>query len=111
MIEKIVLDHLTNKLDVPCYMEEPVAKPDEYVVIERTGSGVSNHIRTSHFSIQSYSKTLFGAASLNEQVEKAMDSLIEEDEVTRSHLNSSSNFTDPTTKRYRYQCSYDLVNY
>ena len=35
MIEKIILDWLGAKLDVPVYLEEPKNPPKEYVLIDR----------------------------------------------------------------------------
>jgi hypothetical protein len=37
-----------------------------------------------------------------------MQGLIERDEVTKVTLNSNYNFTDTTTKEYRYQAVFDL---
>lgn len=52
---------------------------------------------------------MYDAARLNERVKAAMDSAAELDAVSASRLNSDYNFTDTTTKRYRYQAVYDLV--
>lgn len=112
MIEAVLRDYLTEQLDVPAYLEIPKkGAPDSYVVLEKTGSGITNHIRRATFAIQSVAPTLFGAASLNEQVKEAMDNAIALPEIARSHLNSDYNFTDPEKKYYRYQAVYDLVHY
>lgn len=114
MIEEVVLNHLASVLtDVVVEMEVPsnASSLDEYVVIEKTGSGRENYITSSTFAVQSYAKTLFDAATLNDRVKAAMDSLIECDEVTRSKLNSDYNFTDETKKKYRYQAVYDITHY
>lgn len=111
MIEKTVLDYLKSALDVPVYMEEPKDKPDSFVVLEKTGSGRSNLINNSQLALQSYATSLYLAAQLNEQVKEAMDNIIILSSVIKSSLNSDYNFTDTTTKRYRYQAIYDLVHY
>lgn len=111
MIEKTVYDYLSQVIDVPVYMEEPKNKPDTFVVIEKTGSSKENYIEESTFALQSYATTLFKAAELNVLVKKAMDDLIVCPEVSRSKLNSDYNFTDDSTKRYRYQAIYDIVHY
>ena len=51
------------------------------------------------------------AAELNEQVKAAMEDLADLDEVSACRLNSDYNFTDTTTKHYRYQAVFDLVFY
>lgn len=112
MIEKIVLDYLTDQLTVPVYMEVPEGRPDErFVVIEKTGSGKSNHIESATLAIQSYAPTMYEAASLNEQVKTAMEDSIILDSISRASLNSDYNYTDTTTKHYRYQAVFDVVFY
>lgn len=115
MIEKIVLDYLSDALSVPVYMETPADTPDdpipsEYVLIEKTGSSETNIIPSATLAIQSISNiSLYNAASLNEAAKGAMFNLITVPEVSRSSLNSDYNFTDTTTKQYRYQAVYDIT--
>ena len=111
MIELVVLNFMKTKLDVDVYMEEPEIKPDEYVLIEKTSSGRSNKLDSSTFAFQSYSQSLYGAAALNELTKSAADSLVELDAIASASLNSDYNFTDTTTKRYRYQAVYDIKHY
>ncbi len=111
MIEKIVYDYLSSQLDVPVYMEEPSKKPESYVIIEKTGTSSKNYIYEATMAVQSYASSLFSAAELNSQVIQAMNQIIQLNEICRANLNSDYNFTDPTTKRYRYQAIFDLVHY
>lgn len=111
MIEKIVLDYLAARLEVPVAMEAPENRVKEYVVIEKTGSGVDNHIHSAAFAIQSVSDTLFHAAQLNERVKDAMEHMAEVPEICRVDLNSDYNYTDTATKEYRYQAVFDIVHY
>lgn len=109
MIEETILNWLQKNLDVPVYMEEPSEKPDTFVLIEKTGSSRENWINHATFAIQSYALSMYEAARLNESVKKAMDNIVKSDEIGASALNSDYNFTDEKTKRYRYQCIYDLT--
>lgn len=111
MIELTILNHLKTKLSVPVYLEEPETKPVRYVLLEKTGSGRSNRLGSSTFAFKSYAESLYEAAALNEQTKTAVDSLIELKEIASVRLNSDYNFTDTTTKRYRYQAVYDLNHY
>lgn len=111
MIEQIIRDYLLTKLTVPVYLELPANKPETYVVIEKTGSGLTNHIKRATFALQSYATSMYEAASLNEQVKVAMDGAVELDEIARSHLESDYNYTDTQTKQYRYQAVYELIHY
>ncbi|MEI3522518.1 MAG: hypothetical protein V8Q40_16595 [Anaerosacchariphilus sp.] len=51
MIETTVLDYLSDKLDVPVYMEEPEKPPKQYVIIEKTGSGRKNYINSAMLAL------------------------------------------------------------
>lgn len=108
MIEEIVLNYLDSVLEVPAYMEMPEDKPERYVLMEKTGGSVEDLIYSATFAIQSYAKSLYDAAVLNENVKKAMDNISALDSVMSSKLNSDYNFTDTTKKEYRYQAVYDL---
>ena len=44
MIEKIVMDYLGTSLTVPVHMETPPRPPDEYIIVEKTGSTRENHL-------------------------------------------------------------------
>ncbi len=98
-------------IPVPVYMEVPETPPDVFVTIEKTGSGRENHINSATFAVQSYAETKFKAAELNDQVKTLLDDLITLPEVTASRLNSDYDFTDNTSKRYRYQAVYDIYHY
>ena len=111
MIEETVLNYLTEIMGVPVYMEEPETKPDSYLVLEKTGSGLENYIWNATISVQSHATTLYDAAELNNKVITAMQSLTTDSNVCRVDLNSDYNFTDSTTKRYRYQAIFDIVHY
>lgn len=111
MIEATILNYLNEKLSVDVYMERPEKDEGEYVVLEKTSGGKSNHIYQSTFAVQSFGNTLLGAAELNEEVKSAMDDLITLPEISRSQLNSDYNYTDTSKKRYRYQAVYDITHY
>lgn len=109
MIEMTVVEYLSTTLSVPAYMEMPEKAPERFVLVEKTGGFVENHIYSATLAIQSYAGSMYEAASLNEVVKKAMDNIIVLDAVSRSKLNTDYNFTDTTKKKYRYQAVYDLV--
>ena len=68
MVEKIVKDYLQSSLEIPVRLEEEDDLGNEYVLIEKTGSSTENHIASATLAVQSYSASLYGAASLNERV-------------------------------------------
>lgn len=111
MVEKIVKDYLQSSLGIPVRLEEEDDLGNEYVLIEKTGSSAGNYIASATLAIQSYSMSLYVAASLNERVKEAMEKIIELDDISRCELNTDYNYTDTVRKRYRYQAVYDIVHY
>lgn len=111
MIEVVILNFLKTKLDVPVRLEKPDPAPNKYVLFEKTGSNEVNNIVSSTFAFQSYANTMYEAAALNEEVKQAVKSLIELDEIISVKLNTDYNFTDTSTKQYRYQAVFDIKHY
>lgn len=118
MIEQIVYNYLKEALDVPIYLQMPESLPHpnksdtvEFVKVEKTGSSENNKIYNATFALQSYACSIYDAALLNEKVKNAMMQIIKLDEVTSVDLNSDYNYTDTSTKYYRYQAVFDLVHY
>lgn len=109
MIEKIILDYLAGA-GVTAYMEIPEGGGVmPYVVIEKTGGSIDQHIRRATIAIQSYGASLYQAANLNTQIIALMEDIVLLPEISACELNSDYNFTDTTKKEYRYQAVYDLV--
>lgn len=111
MIEQTISEYLGEKLSAPVRMEEEPGLTDTYVLVEKTGGGETDHIKRATVAIQSYAGSLYKAAELNEEVKKAMESIVELDTVSRCSLNSDYNYTNTARKKYRYQAVYDIVHY
>lgn len=109
MIEIILIDYLENAVGVSTYAEEPEDKTGEYLVIDKLSGTNTDHMPTASVAIQSYADSLLGAAQLNERMKAAMDEILDNDKIFYCRLNSDYNYTDTTTKHYRYQAVYDLV--
>ena len=110
MIEETLLEYLNGILSVPVYMEKPEEDiPDQYVLLEKTGSGKDNHISSATFAIQSYAPSLYEAAALSHDICTAMEQAVSVKNISRSSLNSEYNYTDTTKKQYRYQAVFDVV--
>lgn len=111
MIEETVMNYLQDTLDVPAFMEKPVHPGEKYIVLEKTSGGRKNYIDTATVAIQSYAGSLYEAAVLNDKVKKAMFEIEALPEVSECVLNSDYNFTDTSTKEYRYQAVFDFTYY
>lgn len=111
MIEKTILDYMKEHASVPAHMQRPESPADAYILIEKAGSGRENHVDESTIAIQSYAKSLYEAAALNEEVKELMESILELDEISSVQLNSDYNFTESARKQYRYQAVFDITHY
>ena len=108
-IERIIVDYLSRSLSVPVSGEVPINKPEEFVTVDKIGSGVRNHIRSATLAIQSWSMSQDSASALNDTVKAAMDGAVALDAISSSHCETDYNFTNTATKRHRYQAVYDVV--
>ena len=113
IIDETVRNYLDEQLDCPVWLEIPKGTtiPEQYVLVQKTGSRRVNLINTATIAIQSYGGRLIDALDLNEAVKTAMDSLAVLDSISGVALNSDYNFTDTQTKAYRYQAVYDITHY
>lgn len=112
MVEEVLLNYLNNSdLSVDAYAQRPENEPDSYVLIEKTGSTRLNRIETATIAIQSYAKSLYDAAKLNEEVKALIDELPSQEDIGGIRLVSDYNFTSTTAKRYRYQAVYTVTHY
>lgn len=110
-IETLVISCLNDELDVPAYGEKPESPPERYVVIEKTGGDIRDHIRYAEIAVDSYAPTLYEASLLDEEVTDAMDMLTFEDEISGVDFVSSHNHTNPTMKQPRYQSLFEVTYY
>lgn len=113
MIESTILSFLNNaELDAPIYMEVPAQKPREFYVMENTGQRMTDHVRTTTLAVQSYAQSMERAADLAYEIDAVMLTRLPElDEVAGVRVNSVHNFTDQSTKQYRYQGVYVVTHY
>lgn len=111
MIEITVIDYLRSAgLSVQdVYAEKPLDPPNEYVLVEKTGSSRTDHIDRAMIAVQSISGTsLLRAAQINEEVKASMEEIIQLDEIFSCSLNSDYNYTNTRTKEYRYQAVFNI---
>ena len=117
MIEQAIFEYLSDQLPVPVLLEVPEVPserfhkiPEAFVVFEKIGGSKTDHINYAAIALQSYSTVnLYGAAALNEEVKEAMEGLPEfVSDVSECRLTADTVFTDTSTKRYRYQCTFDI---
>lgn len=110
MIAKDLLDYLGEALSVGVYMESP-EELTNYVLLDQTGSSRNDHIVTTTIAVQSYAPSLYEAMVLNESVKSAMEGFAQLANVTKVELDTDYNFTNTTTKQYRWQAVYNITHY
>ncbi len=112
MIEKTVINYLRERLPGESITAEvPKGMPDRFITVEKTGSQQINiGMFQSTIAVQSWETSRLKAAELSEAVCEAMRDLPSVGEVTRSR-GSDYDFTDITTKRYRYQAVFTVTHY
>lgn len=116
MIEVTLKEYLESKLvspTVPIYFEMPPGMTSkDYIILEKTGGGGDSKVYSATIAIQTHGASLYAAAALNERVKDFMETFAEEtSSVSSCELNSDYNFTDPETKRYRYQAVYNIIHF
>ena len=111
MIEIIIKQYLDSHLSVPSFLEQSGKMLDSYILFEKTGSSKRNYLSSATFAFQSYAGSMYDAAKLNEELKEVVENMIELDEISNVQLNSDYNFTDTTTKEYRYQAVFDINHY
>ncbi|EHL13129.1 hypothetical protein [Peptoanaerobacter stomatis] len=108
MIELTIYNYLKDKMSVPVFMEHQKNEPEKFVIFEKTSSSKKNHTYSVTIAFQSYAKSMYEAAKLNDELKKTVENMIELDDIAFVKLNSDYNFTDTTTKKYRYQAIFDI---
>lgn len=110
-IEAFIIQYLNRTLDgVPAHGLVPAKRPKEFVVLERTGGSIENHLHHSMFVTDCYAPTLEQAQILSEEVITAMLNLHREGRVTNVSVNSVYNDTDTETHEYRYGVLFDIAH-
>lgn len=109
MIEQIIIEYLNGLHNAPAYAEVPAVKPSRYFIVEKTGSSTMDHIYSATIAIQSYSSgSMEDAMNMNEIVKDAMAD-IDNALIGSVRLNADYNFTNTSTKEYRYQAVFNIT--
>lgn len=107
MVESEIIKLLNSK-GIKSYMERPKDAPDEYVIVEKTGTASKDWVTTSTIAIKSHATSLLKAAQLNEKIKKIMVYASVRG-LSSIRLINDYNFTNISTKEYRYQAVFSVV--
>lgn len=108
IIERVIIEYLNKKLNIPTYAEKPTRKPEKYIVIQNMGSGRTDYVDAVTISILSYAPTLDEALALNTDVKNAMYDIVALDNVSSCKLGGGGQEIDPQTKTYAYESIFNI---
>ena len=111
MIEHVIKNYLEKNLSVPVFFERRPDQPARMILVERVGGSETALLSRPRIAIQSYEESLEKAALLNESVKTALRKLSELPQVCSIKLSTDYNFTDTTSKAYRYQAVFEITHY
>lgn len=112
MIEEAIIKYLKTKFPAEKVSAEvPTGMPERFITVEKTGSQQTNiGLYESTVAVQSWAMSKMEAAKLSSEVCDAMRDMPFETDVSRVR-GSDYDFTDTTTKRYRYQGVFTITHY
>lgn len=111
MIEVIVLNYLIRSFPKVSIGFEKKSEASQ-IIIDITANNCTNGLWSATFAIQSYAESKAKAAKLSYQViDKMLNIANVCDEISDCSINSNYDFTDTSTKEYRYQSVFDLHYY
>lgn len=116
MIEKTIMDFLKQQniegIGENVFLEVPKKVPEQYVLIQKTGGNIVDHIKHATLAIRSISsRSKYNAAEINEAVIDNLLYKLENTGISSCQLNSSYDFPDLSTKKYRYQSVFNFTYY
>ena len=111
MLEDKIISYLRRKTGLHTSNEKHAGRGyTEYILIQRTGGGKTNQVDRATYVIQSISViSKLRAAQICEAVKEAMEEFEQEDGIFSCDINSDYDFTNTSTKEYRYQAVFDIT--
>lgn len=112
MIEKIIIKKLDKAISgIRAYGETPEEKDEDYILVEKTDSGIEDQIWQSVIEVQSISKkSKFKASWMNDQVIKVLRN-IQNSSIASCTLTTSYSSTKTATKEYSYKAVFEITHY
>ena len=114
-VEKVVIDYLTEKLDIPVDAEIPnnepqSANPDEFVVVESTSGTYDHNSKLGNHSlvVQAYAQSRAQASNIAIDVADKLTDIADGDNaICKADVGVPYNFSD---EFIRYQLTLDLIS-
>lgn len=112
MIEVVVREYLSRKMDIPIFLEHQEQEPKEFIILEKVGASSRWGLKESRIAIQSYGASLYKAAIVADEVANSLEELVEYRDIVSVQIEAGPyHFSDLETKRYRYQLVVEIKHY
>ena len=112
MIELDVKNFIEDNFEYPAYMERPGNGTETYFVIEKVSGTRDEYIDFARITVQTYAPSLYQAATLCDRLNDAMlTDFLTLPNISNVEINSTYNYTDTTTKKYRDQTLFEIYYY
>ena len=108
-IELLLVRLLNDALDIPVSTDIPANRPDNFVVLERTGGRRRHGYDTPTVAIQVYGKDRVNASKSADTVARALESLVSHPTIGSVSITGPYNYPDLDAKHSRYQLTVNLV--
>ncbi len=101
---------IQKELNIPCYVEVPKDRPEQFITIERTGGSSNLGVDRPIIAVQTWAESASSVYDLTIETNKALLNLAETiPSVCKADVTSFYNFPDPDSKMKRYQLNLELV--
>lgn len=110
-IEALLVEYLSETLDIPVAADVPEVMPDEFISLERTGGQFNQMVLDNpSVAIQVWSTSRASAKNRAYEVDRLVRAMTDVyTDVVRADRNSLYNFPDPGAKKARYQIVFDFI--
>lgn len=101
---------LEARCGVPCRVEVPSVRPDQFITIERTGGSCSRGVDRPNLAVQCWAESMAEAYALALMCREVLIDLPESvPQVCKSDVTTVYDFPDPDSDMRRFQLSVELV--
>ena len=107
-IERVVALTLQKQTGLPCRLDVPAKRPDEFITVSLAATDADRFKRKVRLTVQSWAKTRKRAQEIASAVEEACLAVEDEPNVFRCAPDGTYRWDDPETNTPRYQTNLNI---
>ena len=107
-VERVVALAIQKETGIPCRLDVPVERPEEFVTVALSAESADRFKRTARLSVQSWAGTRKRAREIAAAVEAACESAEDEPNVFSCVPDGTYRWDDPETGTPRYQTNVNV---